>query len=39
MATDTRTPSLRMTLSEPPPSEAAVGARIVVRVEAACGAA
>jgi hypothetical protein len=36
MATDTRTPSLRMTLSEPAPAEAAVGARVVVRVALAC---
>jgi hypothetical protein len=38
MATDTRTPSLRMTLSEPAPSEVAVGARLVVRVQVACAA-
>src|SRR5215472_1393151 len=36
IATDTRTPSLRLTLSEPAPAEAPVGARIVVRVEVAC---
>lgn len=36
MATDTRTPSLRMTLIEPAPAEAAVGARVVVRVAVAC---
>src|SRR4051794_7054699 len=36
MATDTRTPSLRMTLSEPAPPEVAVGARLVVRVQVAC---
>jgi hypothetical protein len=36
MATDTRTPSLRMTLSEPAPAEAVVGARVAVRVEVTC---
>ena len=35
MAPDTRTPSLRLTLSEPAPAQAPVGARIVVRVEVA----
>jgi hypothetical protein len=38
MATDTRTPSLCLTLSEPAPAEAAVGARVAVSVEVACAA-
>jgi hypothetical protein len=35
MAPDTRTPSPRLTLTEPAPAEAPVGARITVRVEVA----